>query len=287
MGQRWGQRWGQRCQGPAQAFSPERDPSSRRGILHPEPVFASLCLPASPQRPALPPGDIGCPQGRLREAPGALECPCSVSHQSSPETPARWQVSSAGGSRVPAPSRCVPAKAGAPVAGQGRWRCGGPEPARFPAEDCRGHVSAAPCATVQPVPRWPKGRVPSWGPWGSDGEGALPQSGCPEPAAFRKEATPDRAGGAGSGFLYKRPQIWQDPPGIPDSEGSPNPMEVPRTCWVPQPHCVPPQSATSVHTLDPDPAGSFKQHNPQGCSPHQIPQGTPRSPDPAGSPGVP
>lgn len=70
------------------------------------------------------------------------------------------------------------------------------------------------------------------------GKGPCPRAA--EPAAFRTKVTPDRAGGAGSGFLYKHPQTWQDPPGIPDSEGSPNPTEVPRTCWVPQPHCVPP-----------------------------------------------
>ncbi|XP_038016651.1 translation initiation factor IF-2-like isoform X2 [Motacilla alba alba] len=242
-----GQRRGQRHQGPARAFSPERDPSSRteilhpgagsfipqgdpssrRGILHPEPISASSCLPASPQPRLCPQVTLGVPKDAAGSA-GSLRCPRaagSVTEQS----------------RAPlaAGERCRPIPSPGPVPlcpepPRGAGAAVAPSPSTL-RRGLQGHAGAARAShSPSSVPR---AGVPSRGPRGPGGEGALPQNLLPS----------ERAGGAGGSFLHKHPQTWQDPPGIPDSEGSPRPGEVPRTCWVPQYHCVPPVCWFTAH----------------------------------------
>lgn len=160
--------------------------------------------------------------------------------------------------------------------------CGGPEPARLPprfAGGCQGCHSVSHSATSVP-----RAGVPSWGPWGSDGEGALPQSGCPEPSGGRRPQS--GLGALAADSSINTPQHGKVLQKSQTLKGLSTPGRLPEPAGSPK-IIVSPQSAGSLHPLDPDHAGSFTHHNPQGCSPHQIPQGTPRSPDPAGSPGVP
>lgn len=277
--QGWGQRRGQRHQGPAQAVSPERDPSSRRGSFIPS--------PSPPARAFLPArSDRLCRQVTLcvpkdacwkhREISGV---PARPSDGSSVPNSAWVGAERCQGITSPGP---LPL---APLAGDGAGAVA-PSPLdsrrglQGARQGCHSHSVSHGATSV------PRAGVPSWGPWGSDGEGALPQSGCPEPAAFRREATPERAGGAGSRFSVNTPQPGKILQKSQTLKGLPTPRRFPDPAGSPK-IIVSPQSAGSLHPLDPDPAGSFTHHNPQGCSPHQIPQGTPRSPDPAGSPGVP
>lgn len=141
-------------------------------------------------------------------------------------------------------------------------RCPGMEEVRwppFPAEVCRGLGRAAPWESQ--CHRCPRAGVPSWGPRGSDGEGALPQSGCPEPAACGREATPDRAGALAADSSTNSPKPGEILQKSQTLRGLPTPGRFPEPAGSPN-LMVSPQSAGSLHALDPDPAGSFKHHNP-------------------------